>query len=159
MRRFYIFGYRALNFAPGTRSFRAGLGYPWLADSLNVYMEGHRVQHCYFRYVIRSNVACYFRYETLRLRITVFEEVGLLYVCQFPCVYVRILYTRIVCVVFFLFCFLLDLRYIRTFWMRFRIFVFPSDFRNIVNKKSILLGDRAPRPNRKGHFWMAVSTC
>ena len=36
-------------------------------------------------------------------------------------------YTRIVCVVFSLF---LDLRYIRTFWMRFRIFVFPSDFRN-----------------------------
>ena len=66
-------------------------------------------------------------YVTLRLRITVFEQVGLPYnVCN-ACTFV---YTHCLCCFLFLFLFFLDLRYIRTFWMRFRIFVFPSDFRN-----------------------------
>ena len=58
-------------------------------------MEGQLVQRCYFRYVIQSNVACYFRYVTLRLRITVFEQVGLPYVYTFTmrvCSYVHALF-------------------------------------------------------------------
>ena len=60
-------------------------------------------------------------------------------------------YTRIVCVVFSFFSsFFLDLRYIRTFWMRFRTFVFPSDFRNKYNF-FVTVGSSARRW-KKGHY-------
>ena len=72
-------------------------------------MEGQLVQRCYFRYVIQSNVACYFRYVTLRLRITVFEQVGLPYVYTFTMRVCSYTCTRIVRVVFFFFSFLLRL--------------------------------------------------